>query len=30
LQTGQLQELMDLMAPDVILIADGAGLRLPF
>jgi RNA polymerase sigma-70 factor (TIGR02957 family) len=26
LQTGQLQELMDLMAPDVVLIADGGGL----
>jgi RNA polymerase sigma-70 factor (TIGR02957 family) len=26
LRTGQLQELMDLMAPDVVLIADGGGL----
>jgi RNA polymerase sigma-70 factor (TIGR02957 family) len=26
LQTGQLRELMDLMAPDVVLIADGGGL----
>jgi RNA polymerase sigma-70 factor (ECF subfamily) len=26
LQAGQLQELMDLMAPDVVLIADGGGL----
>ena len=26
LQSGQLQELMDLMAPDVVLIADGGGL----
>jgi RNA polymerase sigma-70 factor (ECF subfamily) len=26
LQTGELQELMDLMAPDVVLIADGGGL----
>jgi RNA polymerase sigma-70 factor (TIGR02957 family) len=26
LQTGQLQQLMDLMAPDVVLIADGGGL----
>jgi RNA polymerase sigma-70 factor (ECF subfamily) len=26
LQTGQLQELMDVMAPDVVLIADGGGL----
>jgi RNA polymerase sigma-70 factor (TIGR02957 family) len=26
LQTGQIQELMDLLAPDVVLIADGGGL----
>ncbi len=26
LRTGQLQDLMDLMAPDVVLIADGGGL----
>ena len=26
LQTGRLQELMDLMAPDVVLIADGGGI----
>jgi RNA polymerase sigma-70 factor (ECF subfamily) len=26
LRTGQLQELMDIMAPDVVLIADGGGL----
>jgi len=26
LRTGQLQELMELMAPDVVLIADGGGL----
>jgi RNA polymerase sigma-70 factor (TIGR02957 family) len=26
LRTGQLQELMDLMAPDVVLIADGGGI----
>ena len=26
LRTGQFQELMDLMAPDVVLIADGGGL----
>ena len=25
-RTGQLQELMELMAPDVVLIADGGGL----
>ena len=26
LRTGQLQELMEIMAPDVVLIADGGGL----
>ena len=26
LRTGQLQELMEVMAPDVVLIADGGGL----
>ena len=26
LQTGQLQELMEVLAPDVVLIADGGGL----
>ena len=28
LRTGQLQELMEIMAPDVVLIADGGGLAV--